>query len=66
MGSGEPIKYKDGTVDVPHLGITLRSLFAAAANEHDIELRGRKVRVTTRGVYIGTIQLADDRKKGKR
>lgn len=54
---GEPINYKDGTLDVPHLGITLRTVFAAAERLHD-KSKGRKVKVNLRGVYVGTIQLA--------
>lgn len=63
MSTHEDIPYKDGKLDVPHLGITLRTLFAAAAEYHDIHTDGRKVKIYLRGVYIGTIQLSDAGKK---
>lgn len=58
--------YKDGTVDIPHWGVSVRSVFGAAAANHDIVKQGRLVRVTLNGVYIGTIQLADKREKERR
>lgn len=51
------ITYRAGTVNVPHWGITLRTLFGVAAKNHDIAKDGRRVAVTLDGVYIGEIQL---------
>jgi hypothetical protein len=59
------VVYSNGAVDVPHWGISLRTIFGAAAQQHDIAKHGRKVNITLRGVYIGTLQLADNR-QGKR
>lgn len=60
------ISYKDGVVDIPHWGVSMRAVFGAAAANHDLVRSGRLVRVTLNGVYIGTIQLADKREKEKR
>ena len=60
------IIYKDGTVDIPHWGVSFRAVFGAAAANHDISGHGRYVKVTLNGVYIGTIQLADGKEKVKR
>ena len=57
---------KDGTVDIPHWGVSFRAVFGAAAANHDITNNGRHVKVTLNGVYIGTIQLADGKEKAKR
>jgi len=54
-----PLVYKDGTVDVPHLGITLRAIFGAALAGHDIMEKGRNVTITLKGVKVGQIQLKD-------
>ena len=51
--------YKNGAVDVPHMGVSLRKVFGAAAVHHDVGKKGRLVPVTLNGVYIGTIQLMD-------
>lgn len=51
------LTYKDGTLDVPHWGISLRTLFGAAIRDHDVVKMGRRVQVTLKGVYIGEIQL---------
>jgi len=51
------ITYRDGTVNVPHWGITLRTLFGVASSHHDISKLGRRVAVTLDGVYIAEIQL---------
>lgn len=59
------VTYKDGTVNVPHLGISLRTIMGAAAQNHDIARDGRLVKLTYKSVYIGTIQLADHHLKGK-
>lgn len=57
------IVYKDGAVDIPHWGVSFRSVFGAAVAGHDMARDGRLVKVTLKGVYIATIQLADGRKK---
>mgnify|MGYP001791681604 CR=1 FL=1 len=59
------LDYKDGTVDVPHWGISLRTIFGCATSQHDVAKRGRHVKVTLRGVYIATIQLKDTHLEGK-
>jgi len=60
------ITYKDGTVDIPHWGVSFRAVFGAAVAKHDMAKLGRHVKVTLNGVYIGTIQLADGKEKAKR
>jgi len=60
------ITYKDSTVDIPHWGVSFRAVFGAAVAQHDMVKNGRLVAVTLKGVYIGTIQLADGREKAKR
>lgn len=67
MASTENIelRYAAGTVDVPHLGITLRRIFGCAGQFHDIERDGREVKITVEGVYVGTLQLKDAILKGK-
>lgn len=55
--SNDDLVYKDGTISVPHWGITLRTLFGAASKEHNIAKLGRRVAITLDGVYIGEIQL---------
>ncbi len=63
MTTNETLTYQDGTVDVPHIGVTLRSIFGAAA-AHNIARDGRQVKITLRGVKIGSIQLKDAHLKG--
>lgn len=47
---------------VPHIGITLRSLLAAAADASRTEGRHRRrYRVSYKDVIIGSIRIANDR-----
>lgn len=64
MRTPERLVYKDGAVDIPHMGIALRAIFGAALNGHDIVSQGRLVNVTLNGVKIGQIQLKDSAVKG--
>jgi len=57
--TSDPLVYKDGAIDVPHWGITLRAIFGAALQHHDIMEKGRNVTITLKGVKIGQIQLKD-------
>lgn len=50
---------KDFSLDIPHLGLTLRSIMgAAAASAADMPEYRRRWKLTYKGASIGTIQLA--------
>lgn len=52
----------DGIVMIPHLGITLRTIMAAASNQNLVdETRHRKWRLSYKSCIIGCVRITNDR-----